>query len=137
MPPVTVVGAAVLRGDPPRVLAACRAGPAQLAGLWEFAGGKVDAGESDEAALVRECREELGVEIALGDRLGGDVPIGGGTAVLRVWLAELVSGEPVAHEHTELRWLAAAELETVPWIPADLPLVAELRRHLQPVDAAG
>ncbi|WP_425569087.1 NUDIX domain-containing protein [Nonomuraea salmonea] len=54
-----------------RVLAAQRAEPAALAGGWEFPGGKVDPGESDEAALVRECREEIGVEVAVGRRVGG------------------------------------------------------------------
>lgn len=126
VPELIVVGAALLRGNPPRLLAACRAAPERLAGLWEFPGGKVEPGEPEQAALVRECREELGVEVTLGDRLGGDVPIGPG-AVLRVWLGRIASGEPVAHEHAELRWLAAEELDTVPWIPADRPLVDAAR----------
>jgi len=127
--PVVVVGAAIIdrSGATARVLAAQRAEPPALAGWWEFPGGKVEPGESTEQALVRECREELGVEVALGKRLGADIAIGGGSAVLRVWVATLTDGEPVALEHRMLRWLAADQLDSVPWLPADLPLVAALR----------
>jgi len=124
---VTIVGAAILRGG--RVLAAQRAEPAALAGGWEFPGGKVEEGESDETALLRECREELAVDIELGHRLGTDITVNG-SAVLRVWTARIINGEPVAVEHAELRWLSLAELADVAWLPADLPLVAALRHLL-------
>jgi len=127
---VTIVAAAILRGG--RVLAAQRAGPSALAGGWEFPGGKVEVGESDEIALLRECREELAVDIVLDDRLGGDVALVDGSAVLRVWTARIVGGDPVAIEHAELRWLSPAELTDVAWLPADLPLVEELRTVLVP-----
>jgi 8-oxo-dGTP diphosphatase len=127
---VSVVGAALLRDDPPQVLASRRTDPPRLAGLWEFPGGKVESGETDEQALVRELQEELGVEIAVLDRLGGDLPIGE-TAVLRVYTARITAGEPALVDHDEHRWLAAHELDDVPWIPVDLPLVAELRALLR------
>jgi 8-oxo-dGTP diphosphatase len=129
MPLVAVVGAALLRDGPPRVLASRRTEPPRLAGLWEFPGGKVEAGETDDQALVRELREELDVEVTVGERLGDDLPIGE-TAVLRVYTARIVSGEPSLVDHDAHRWLTAAELDEVPWIPVDLPLVAELRRLL-------
>jgi 8-oxo-dGTP diphosphatase len=113
---VAVVGAALLRDDPPRVLASRRTAPAHLSGLWEFPGGKVEPGESDEQALARELREELGVEARIEGRLGGDLPIGA-TAVLRVYLGRIVSGEPSLVDHDEHRWLTAEELDDVPWIP--------------------
>ncbi len=124
-----IVGAAIVDGD--RVLAAQRAAPPQLAGGWEFPGGKVEAGESDEQALVRECREELDVEIEVGDRLGADIVLQDGTWLLRVWAARLVGGTPTAVEHAALRWLSHDELSEVAWLPADLPLVDELRRLLR------
>lgn len=126
---VSVVGAALLRADPPRVLASRRTGPPRLAGFWEFPGGKVDDGETDQEALRRELREELGCDAVIGPRLGEDLLIGQ-TAVLRVYLAELVSGEPALIDHDAHRWLTVDELDDVPWIPVDAPLVAELRQLL-------
>ena len=110
-----------------RVLAAERAEPPHLAGMWEFPGGKVEDGETDLAALVRECAEELDVTIEPGERLGGDILLPGGTAVLRVWTGRITAGTPRAVEHRALRWLTAGELDDVPWLPADRPLVDELR----------
>ena len=126
---VSVVGAALLRVDPARVLASRRTGPPRLAGYWEFPGGKVEDGESDEQALLRELREELGCEAEIGERLGPDLLIGR-TAVLRVYVARLTAGEPQLLDHDEHRWLTADELDDVPWIPVDAPLLAPLRAQL-------
>ena len=125
---VGVVGAALLRDG--RVLASRRTEPPRLAGLWEFPGGKVEPGESDEQALVRELEEELQVSVEVGERLGGDLLIGE-TAVLRVYLCTLLRGEPALVDHDAHRWLAADELLDVPWIPVDLPLVDAVRAVLQ------
>lgn len=123
-----VVGAAILDGDG-RLLAAQRAQPPELAGGWEFPGGKVDPGEDDRTALIRECKEELGVLVETGEQVGGDWPLTDGY-VLRVWLAEIVAGEPEAREHMDLRWLAAGELYDVRWLPADLPVVRAVHDRL-------
>jgi 8-oxo-dGTP diphosphatase len=128
--PLIIVGAAIVVDG--RLLGCERAEPPEVAGRWEFPGGKVEPGESDEDALVRECDEELGVLIRLRERIGGDVPLAHGRAVLRVWLADLVAGEPRALEHRSLRWLTPDELDTVPWLPADAPIVAELAKFLTP-----
>jgi 8-oxo-dGTP diphosphatase len=120
---VIVVGAAVLRDG--RVLACRRTGPPDLAGCWEFPGGKVESGESDRQALVRELAEELQVRTVVGERLGPDVPIGD-TAVLRVHLA-MIDGDPQLLDHDAHRWLSADELGDVPWLAVDLPVVALLR----------
>jgi 8-oxo-dGTP diphosphatase len=120
---VRVVGAAVLRDG--RVLASRRTEPPRLAGLWEFPGGKVEDGETDEQALARELSEELGVEAVIGARFGPDLPIGD-AAMLRVYLAAFV-GEPELVDHDAHRWLTLAELDEVAWIPVDLPLVDLLR----------
>lgn len=124
---VQVVGAALLRDDPARVLVARRTSPPRLAGWWEFPGGKVDPGEDDVQALRRELREELGVDSEIGERLGPDLPIGD-TAVLRVYLARVAgNAEPQLLDHDAHRWLTADELDDVPWIPVDRPLVDLLR----------
>lgn len=114
-----MVGGAVLRDG--RVLASRRTEPPRLAGLWEFPGGKVEDGESDEQALVRELAEELGVVAVVGERLGPELPIGD-TAVLRVYLVT-ITGEPSLVDHDAHRWLSVDELHDVPWIPVDLPLI--------------
>ena len=110
-----------------RVLACERSAPPEVAGRWEFPGGKVEAGETDEQALARECAEELGVRVAVGARVGPDVPLAHGRAVLRVYAVRLLDGDqPRALEHTSMRWLSADELDSVHWLPADKPIVAEL-----------
>lgn len=129
---IVVAGVVVRDG---RVLAARRLRPAELAGGWELPGGKVEPGETDEAALVRECAEELSIDVRVLTRLGSDVAIPGGR-VLRGWVVRLSpdSAEPVANadqDHDELRWLAVDELYEVDWLHADLPLVGALRAVLK------
>lgn len=126
-----IVGAAIVADG--RVLACERADPPDVAGRWEFPGGKVEPGETEVEALVRECVEELGARVYVGDRVGGDVRLGHGRAVLKVYLARLVNGDrPRQLEHADLRWLSADELDSVPWLPADAPIVAALRSLLSP-----
>ncbi|AGZ46053.1 putative NUDIX hydrolase [Actinoplanes friuliensis DSM 7358] len=121
-----------------RVLACERSSPPEVAGRWEFPGGKVEPGETDAQALARECAEELGVRVEVGDRVGPDVPLAHGRAVLRVFVVTLLNGdEPRALEHASMRWLTAGELDTVPWLPADKPIVAELPALLAPSGSEG
>ncbi|WP_283096541.1 (deoxy)nucleoside triphosphate pyrophosphohydrolase [Frankia umida] len=110
----------------PRVLAARRQEPSAYAGMWEFPGGKVEPGESEHEALARECREELDVEIEIGPPLG-EVDLASPGWVLRVWCGRITRGRPRLVAHDALRWLSAAELDDVPWMPADGPLVDRLR----------
>lgn len=127
--PQLVVGAAIVDDLtwPTTVLGARRTEPPELAGGWELPGGKVDAGEGLVEALHREIREELGVEIQLGERVTG--PLAGAWAlgdryVIQVWLARIITGEPrPLEDHDTLRVLSRAELYDVAWLPADLPIV--------------
>jgi 8-oxo-dGTP diphosphatase len=123
-----VVGAAIF--DRGRVLAALRSAPSASAGQWEFPGGKVELGESDADALVRECREELGIEIGVRSLLGTQ-PLGEGVK-LRLYAAELLFGEPMAlQDHGDVRWFRAADLGTVPWLDADRDLLPAVREQLR------
>lgn len=127
---LVVVGAAIISSG--RLLTAQRAEPPHMAGGWELPGGKVDPGESDEDALVRECHEELAVKVRLDGRIGGDWPLSE-RAVLRVWTARIVAGEPQALEHLALRWLTEDELYDVDWLPGDRPVIDALaERGLAP-----
>ena len=116
---------------PQQLLAARRSKPTNLAGRWEFPGGKVDPGETVEEALHRETLEELGVTVRLGSELAG--PDGGGWRispryVLRLWTAVVQDGEPrPLVEHDALRWLGPGEWLDVPWLDADVRIVQELQ----------
>jgi 8-oxo-dGTP diphosphatase len=123
----TVVGAAIIRDG--RVLAARRTAPPAAAGRWELPGGKVEPGEGDGAALVREVDEELGLDVTVERWLAPEVPIG--TAyVLRVAVCSTGDGEPAPTEHDRVRWLAADELADVDWLEPDRPFLAALRDAL-------
>jgi len=135
---IRLVVAAALVDDldrPTRLLAARRTAPRALAGGWELPGGKVDAGEEPLQALHRELREELGVTLEVGPSLPGPLPDGtwplGSQHRMHVWVAAAASGTPAAlQDHDELRWLTAADLYEVAWLPADLPVARALKRVL-------
>ncbi|MGZ4529670.1 MAG: (deoxy)nucleoside triphosphate pyrophosphohydrolase [Mycobacterium sp.] len=129
MPTQIVVAGAVIRG--PTVLVAQRLRPPELAGRWELPGGKVAQGETERDGLARELAEELGLtvgDVAVGDRLGDDIALDG--MMLRAYRVELISGEPHARDHRAVRWVTAAELTDVDWVPADRGWVADLARTL-------
>jgi 8-oxo-dGTP diphosphatase len=117
-----VVGGAVC--DKGRLLAARRTAPPALAGRWELPGGKVEPGERVDEALVRELREELGIEVEPVARVAGEWPLTPGL-VLHVWRARLLKGLPQPlQDHDELRWLAPEEAFDVDWLDQDRPAVA-------------
>jgi 8-oxo-dGTP diphosphatase len=118
------------------VLAARRSTPPELAGRWEFPGGKVDDGESPVEALRRELREELLVDIRVGDELvppsGTDWPVSESYA-LRAWWAEVTGGTLTpTGSHDQVIWLAPGDLMGLPWLDADRPVAHAVRRRLTP-----
>lgn len=140
-----VVGGALVRDG--RVLAARRTWPAEHAGRWELPGGKVEAGETPDVALVRELQEELGLTAIVVRWLEGEQPVAGGRHTLRAALVALAhpadptdpadpTAEPRPVDHDELRWLTADQLdpahpEAVDWLEPDLPFLPEVAAHLR------
>ena len=128
-PIVLVVAVALVDADG-RVLIAQRPEGKSMAGLWEFPGGKVDAGETPEAALVRELAEELGIDIrasclapiAFASHGYDDFHLLMPLYVCRVW-----KGTPSPREGQALKWVRAARLGDYALPPADIPLVAQLQ----------
>ncbi|WP_158863108.1 (deoxy)nucleoside triphosphate pyrophosphohydrolase [Leifsonia sp. AG29] len=124
MNPIRVVAAVI--SDSGRVLACRRAPGKDAAGRWEFPGGKVEARESDEQALAREIREELGIEIAVGSLLDRSVT---GRIELACYRASLAGVRPSrSTDHDDLRWVAPAELGELDWADPDRPAVEALLR---------
>jgi 8-oxo-dGTP diphosphatase len=124
-----VVAGAVVRDG--RLLAVRRTRPAALRGRWELPGGKVDADESPDVALLRELREELGIGVRIEEWLPGATPIGAGPLRLVVAVVALTDGEPTPVEHDEARWLAADELGDVDWLEPDRPFLPAIRTTLR------
>jgi 8-oxo-dGTP diphosphatase len=124
---IVVAGALISGGT---LLVAQRERPTELAGLWELPGGKVAAGESDAAALVRELEEELGVEVTVGARLGRDVVLND-QMTLRAYLVTQTGGIVQPRDHRALRWVTADELDGLAWVPADRGWVPDLAAALR------
>lgn len=114
----TVVGAIIT--DAGRVLAARRTYPPDLAGLWEFPGGKVESGELPEAALKREVAEELDCRIEVTAEVESGPWRISDTYVLRLFVTTLIEGQPKpGRDHDLLRWLDLGDVESVDWLPSD------------------
>jgi len=125
---MTVVAAALV-DDEGRVLLQRRAPNRAMAGLWEFPGGKVEPGELPEAALVRELREELGIEVdaaALVPACFASAPVGGRPMILLLYLCRAWRGEPRPLDASALKWLRPADMVAAEMPPADQPLIGRL-----------
>lgn len=125
---VRVVAAVIRDGD--RIFATAR-GYGEYKGWWEFPGGKIEAGETPEEALVREIHEELDTEIQVGELIETieyDYP----TFHLSMdcFWAEVIAGRLVLKEAEDARWLTKETLESVQWLPADQTIIDAIYRQL-------
>ena len=129
MKTILVVAAALVDADG-RVLIAQRPAGKQLAGLWEFPGGKVEPGETPEAALIRELEEELGIVVkqaCLAPFVFASHTYESFHLLMPLYLIRRWEGEPEAREHAALKWVRPNDMGQYPMPPADDPLVAWLR----------
>lgn len=128
MEKVEVVAALIWREG--RFLICQRPMGKRLEGLWEFVGGKVEVGEQREQALVRECREELGITVKVG-KLFFEVehryPFG--RVQLFLYEASVVEGEPQNLEHRDIRWIRVDEIDQYDFCPADGEILEKLKRE--------
>ena len=125
-----VVAAALIRPDG-SVLVQRRPAGKQLEGLWEFPGGKIERGETPEAALVRELAEELGIEVsatALSPVTFASAPLVDRHLVLMLFAVREWSGEPRPLDADAIRWVDPRTMATLKMPPADVPLVAALKK---------
>jgi len=128
--PLLLVAAAALIDADGRVLICQRPEGKALAGLWEFPGGKVEAGETPEACLIRELHEELGVVVAhacLAPFVFASHSYDSFHLLMPLYLCRRWEGQIVAHEHQAIAWVKPNRLGDYPMPPADAPLVAWLR----------
>ena len=120
---------AALIWDGGRFLAARRPPHKARGLLWEFVGGKVEPGETKEAALIRECREELGITLSVGGvymdvaHIYPDI-----TVHLTLFHAAIAEGTPQKLEHCELRWVTPAEIDGMEFCPADEEILEKIKR---------
>lgn len=122
------IGVAVIWNDRGQILIDRRRQEGLLGGLWEFPGGKVEAGETIEACIQREIREELGIEIAVGDRLiVVDHAYSHFRVTLHVHHCRYISGKPQAIECDEVRWVTLADIDQYPFPKANVQIIDALR----------
>lgn len=126
---IRVVAAIITDGE--RILATQR-GYGAFKGMWEFPGGKIEAGEMPEQALQREIKEELQLEIAI-QRFVSEVHYEYPDFILNMdcYLCNIVGGKMSLIEHQAAVWLTPEQLTTVEWLPADVELVEQLRQIMK------
>lgn len=134
---ILLVVAAALMNEKDEVLLAERPEGKQLVHHWEFPGGKVEAGELPEHALIRELKEELGIDVSPGDIepltfLSHSYPEFGFHLLMPTWLIRKWTGEPRALEHREIRWAHPNAMHALLMIEADRPLVERLKEICHP-----
>lgn len=126
---IYVVGAVIVKAG--KVLCAQRGPDKSLPNLWEFPGGKIEAGETEQEALIREINEELACEIAVGKKIEYTAyEYDFGIVHLTTYYCRIVAGTPVLTEHLDSKWLLPEELAGLDWAPADIPAIEKIAREM-------
>ena len=126
---ISVVGAVIVKDG--LVLCAQRGPRGSLAGMWEFPGGKIEAGETSRDALEREITEELRCTVTVGDEVTTTIhEYDFGVVSLTTFYCELIEGTPTLTEHADVVWLAPDQLQRLDWAPADVPALQKIQAAL-------
>lgn len=128
MKTIQVVAAIIQRGDE---IFATKRGYGEFKGGWEFPGGKIEEGETPKEALKREIKEELDIEIRVGElfeTIEYDYPKF--HLSMQCFLCEIESGNPKLNEHEDAKWLRKNTLASVEWLPADIGIIDKLKKLL-------
>ncbi len=132
---VNVSGAVILRTNSDsgkKEIFATRRGYGDYKGFWEFPGGKIEPGESPEDCVVREIHEELTAGISVIRKLGTvDYDYPQFHLTMHCFLCSVTSGRLELLEHDEARWLDAASLASVEWLPADIMILDPVKKELE------
>ena len=121
------VTAAILEKDGKILIAKRKTGDKLFAGLWEFPGGKVEEGETPEECMARELKEELDIEVEVGELITSNKhKYPHGIFELLAYRVKHISGEMVLNDHEEIKWVTADEMSNFEFPPADLPIIKEL-----------
>lgn len=122
---IHVVGAVIIEKG--KILCAQRGRNMSLPLLWEFPGGKIEAGESPKEALQREIKEEILCKIEVGEQVEHTVyEYDFGIVNLTTFECKLIEGRPILTEHESIKWLEPQELSLLDWAPADIPAINKL-----------
>jgi 8-oxo-dGTP diphosphatase len=112
-----------------KVFIAKRKPPGRMPGMWEFPGGKIEAGETPEQCLKRELHEEFGIDAAIGRHVGTSVyPYEFYTVELMAYRTKVLAGDIRLNDHADMAWVAPGDLDRYEFAPADIPFVEMIRR---------
>ena len=130
-----VVAALIWNSNHEKFLICQRPASKSCALLWEFVGGKVEPGETKEDALIRECQEELGITLSVGEVFTEVVhQYPDITVHLTLFHAVIVEGEPQMLEHNDIRWITPQEIPQYPFCPADKEILEKIKLEFSKKD---